>query len=465
MFCLLSGDLKREKRRIPSGKMNFDRFESLNNWLKSKENFFLIERVARQVYEHISKQSDDFRLLPAEQDLAGDIVNFLYLRMDTIERIFSLSDERRIVYQLESAYIRHLYDQSIGPEKHRRRYIRKRVRDLVRESSDFVVFSRPLSSIGFSMEETSYSIHPLKLKRLEKTGFSEHLDFVESDAWTVEPGSFVRLASDYWKTHCRINGDIALKVNHRYDFLDWAVIPDSSGDSVPDVYRRTRQFLVDSKDFYTFNIKPLPLMFALKEDADLLTDFLERIFEISFPYDIPGGSLFEDVNHRSVMLALAAYFCNQAAVLFQVDAVWVRLDNFIQWIAGSILLNHPVKNEKNMDKDALESVVDHSSHISSRDMGQIETCARYIAGQLTRQEKAVFYMKAEKKMKLEAIASALGYKGPSGVSYPLAKAGEKIRQAVFDDDNLSCADIRPEFFEELIQALLSILKKSVDLPE
>ena len=92
------------------------------------------------------------------------------------------------------------------------------------------------------------------------------------------------------------------------------------------------------------------------------------------------------------------------------------------------------------------------------DAARVVAWAGQFAERLKPKEKAVFLMRHREGLTLEQIADKLGYSGPSGPAYPLARAEEKLRSFLRDLDWLSPEDENREARDLFLDTLFSLLK-------
>lgn len=162
------------------------------------------------------------------------------------------------------------------------------------------------------------------------------------------------------------------------------------------------------------------------------------------------------------MAELAQYFWYEVSALFDDRPVYVRLNDFIRWIAANIempattaapfaeLGANTAPNAANPRERVSDQIPDNN-YTPGRfapDSHTLRQWAANFACRLTNREQQVFYWHYIQEYKLGAVAEKLGYKSPSGPEYAASRAADKLRAFLRDLPLLS-----PDAFDEPDEAV------------
>ncbi|MDD5204086.1 MAG: hypothetical protein PHS17_01620 [Desulfobacterales bacterium] len=168
----------------------------------------------------------------------------------------------------------------------------------------------------------------------------------------------------------------------------------------------------------------------------------------------------EDLKRSETILGLAKYFWKAISAQWG-EPVWVPVRSLINWIALRVDLSRPRRAESSTtdQQDPLDGVPDEDKGLPV-DEEKVALWARKFAASLDEDEGLAFALHWGDGRTLSEVARRIGYKNPSGVSYLIDKAKEKMKRFVRDLPWLSPPDLNEEALSLFLNATFSDLKKN-----
>lgn len=233
----------------------------------------------------------------------------------------------------------------------------------------------------------------------------------------------------------------------------------SNVDPMKYLYKRTCDLMRKSETFHIRSIKQ-PLSFLMiysmvNENGATVLLYEDDLREIPFLSDIED----RQINKKKIILKLAEYFWNQVTSIWNHPVVWIKVWDFISWI--NLYVPIQIIKEHKTDKEQTDS--DDSIQLNADDILELQCLAEKFCTsrwQLDDKKKAVYVLKHQ-GMKLREIAEVLGYQSPSGPSYHLKRADEKIQKFLTHKlkSDLTFSDLANEKISLFKEFVLEILKK------
>jgi hypothetical protein len=234
------------------------------------------------------------------------------------------------------------------------------------------------------------------------------------------------------------------------------------------LYRRATENLRKAEGYFTHAPDKKYVAFSkYKENHSTAPLAIEDLEAVELPQSLASLSDFEAINRKEALLGLADHFYEQVSRQFQDNRIWIGVWDLIDWIFIKYRLNQKLIEKSLDEKDehpVRESEI--ASPLEDHDFSveKVEQWAHKAALELEQRDQVAFYLRHAENYSLAQIAQILGYSGPSGPSYALERAEDKLRSFLRDKDGLAPDDLNREALSYFFDKLFSILKKSPAMP-
>lgn len=203
---------------------------SIRDWLGSAEGLDLLGRVARSLCAEAASRALSAALFgrnPAQKpsgeemwaEIRAELSVFVLEREPLLGRILRLpSGVRHRV--LKQAFIHHWISRTRTPEKDRRRYLYKRIADLIREDGRFYTRTHPRRGTTYTMDPEAVSVPPLLREDLSAIPFSKGQGGSGTYETLNKKEVLLTLAGHFWEVACGLWGGKAVWLAVR-DLVAW----------------------------------------------------------------------------------------------------------------------------------------------------------------------------------------------------------------------------------------------------
>lgn len=237
------------------------------------------------------------------------------------------------------------------------------------------------------------------------------------------------------------------------------------------LYRQLRQLLREEESI-CYRATSQGAFYSLEKDArELPRDALDR----APPYDqwespletVPTAQL----HTRDGLLKLARFFWNLAPGYFGGGRHCLPVRELVHYLGRHYAgleapLIRPASQEAEPDReDSLECIakpgeelVPEHSFVRSR----LRKLAEGVVNAWSGKQREAFYLLHGRELTLDAAASHMGYKGPSGVSYVYGTALDRLRDFSLLWPGLSPPDLNEDLFDEFVEEILELCKSGRD---
>lgn len=204
-------------------------------------------------------------------------------------------------------------------------------------------------------------------------------------------------------------------------------------------------------------------LYSLAENNIAIPDPTPEDLEaVPFLDHVLSARTFKALNKACVILALAEHFWKGMSARWEGKAIWVPVRVFVRWTSTHVPLEAgtasdlPRQARVEVDTLAAANTGRETHHL---DAGQITQWAERFARTLEQEESIAFALYHGEGRTLAQVAQEMGYRGPSGPSYVIGKATEKLKCFLRDLPGLSPPDVNHEAFCVFVQELLAALKR------
>lgn len=237
-------------------------------------------------------------------------------------------------------------------------------------------------------------------------------------------------------------------------FLNHLKEIDRQRNPVKKLYRQVVRILKKSEMFVTVSVAEGTYYGMSAAGPKIRLVIPDDVEHIPYPINIPLNSTVKKT------LALAGYFCQQIAALWNDNTVLIPVKDLIAWQQYVTVFDEA---QQFRGTYCIESDTP-APPAADIDTESITRLARTFSHQLTHKEKTVFTLYYENGLNLREIAASLGYRGSSGVHYPLQSVYQKLQKFLTEHSGLSPEDLNPNAFSFFFEILFKILKKTDLVP-
>lgn len=229
------------------------------------------------------------------------------------------------------------------------------------------------------------------------------------------------------------------------------------------LYRRAVESMRACCDFARKGGREQGTVYSLAEESVLIQEPSEEDLGcILFPI-VMATPAYDDLKRSETILELAKHFWNELSAQWGGRPVWVSVRSLINWIALHADLGQVRRaGSSGLQRDPLETVPDEGSLPFNEEL--VTRWAGKFAASLDADEGLAFVLHCGDGRTLSEVAETMGYKNPSGPSYQIDKAKEKLKRFVRDLPWLSPPDLNEEAWSLFVNETFSNLKKNRRLP-
>ncbi len=233
-------------------------------------------------------------------------------------------------------------------------------------------------------------------------------------------------------------------------------------------YRASSEILRESEKFHHQLRSGRFFMFSMKIPSLARPPLREEEIErISFPLSVHPQ--LNELLAAKALLPLAAHFWREACLIRGED-LWLDLRDFVNWVFRHVPSPREVSLSADYESSASDAGVpgvERTAEPASEafpfacDIPRLASC---FVNRLTWEERRIFYDRRVCELDWGAIASRMGYAGPSGPLYRYGQVETKLKRFLRDQEMLGPEDFTPQEWEFFCEALRQILKNVFSPP-